>query len=318
MLDLVFITDDDPDTPSRRFRVEAFLPLLGNAGMSCKIIGLPDAFLQRIICLLGVPESRTIVIQKKLLRSFEMRLLRRKSSRLIYDFDDAVYLSRKGSRRFVRILQEVDQVFAGNDVLMSSAVQINNNTLCVPTGIDLDRYRPVKKECGSPLRIGWIGSKGNLKNLHLLTNPLLSLKKDFAFSLQYICDSSDRSLEQGGWEYIPWSSGSEVEVLSCLDIGVMPLEDTEYNRGKCGFKIVQYMAMGIPPVASPVGVNEALIKNGVNGFLARTQEEWKKALSILLSDRAARVRMAESARMRARDFSCSVIFENIRHHLLRC
>jgi len=316
MLDLVFITDDDPDTPSRRFRMEAFLPLLENAGMSCKVIGLPDALLQRIICLLGVPEAKTIVIQKKLLRSFEMRLLKKKSSKLIYDFDDAVYLSRKGSRRFVRILQEVDQVFAGNDVLASKALQINKNTLCVPTGIDLERFRPAKGENHSPLRIGWIGSKGNLKNLHLLTIPLLNLKMDLAFSLRYICDSRDRSLEQEGWEYVPWSRNSEVEALSCLDIGVMPLADNEYNKGKCGFKIVQYMAMGIPPVASPVGVNEAFIKNGVNGLLARTDEDWEKALSLLLSDSAERVRMGEYARMHARDFSCSLIFENIRHHLL--
>jgi len=316
MLSLVFITDDDPDTPSRRFRVEVFLPFLENAGMSCKIVGLPDAFVQREICLLGIPEARTIVIQKKLLRSFEMRLLRRKSSKLIYDFDDAVYLSRKGNRRFVKILKEVDQVFAGNDVLMGRAVQVNKNTLCVPTGIDLDRFKPAKREKGSRLRIGWIGSKTNLKNLHLLTKTLLGLKKEFKFSIQYICDSRDRSLEQEGWEYKPWSSDSEVEALSCLDIGVMPLEDTEYNRGKCGFKIVQYMAMGIPPVASPVGVNEAFIKNGVNGLLARTDEDWKKALSLLLSDNAECVRMGESARMRARDFSCRVLFENIRQHLL--
>ena len=128
MLSLVFITDDDPDTPSRRFRVEVFLPFLENAGMSCKIVGLPDAFVQREICLLGIPEARTIVIQKKLLRSFEMRLLRRKSSKLIYDFDDAVYLSRKGNRRFVKILKEVDQVFAGNDVLMLSLIHISEPT----------------------------------------------------------------------------------------------------------------------------------------------------------------------------------------------
>jgi glycosyltransferase involved in cell wall biosynthesis len=139
----------------------------------------------------------------------------------------------------------------------------------------------VKRDKGSPPRIGWIGSKTNLKNLHILTSPLMEMKKDLDFSLRYICDSRDRSLEEAGWEYVQWSSDSEVETLSCLDIGVMPLEDNDYNRGKCGFKIVQYMAMGIPPVASPVGVNEAIINNGVNGFLARTEEDWERALSLL-------------------------------------
>jgi len=154
--------------------------------------------------------------------------------------------------------------------------------------------------------IGWIGSPGTSIFLEPLKEVLLKLKERISdLHVQFI--GADRSLEKPGFEVIGWDSISESEQIGNFDIGIMPLPDTELSSGKCGYKILQYMAAGIPAVASPVGVNREFIHDGVNGFLASSSEEWSDRLSALLEDKDLRAKMGEAGRRMAQDYSYGAI-----------
>jgi glycosyltransferase involved in cell wall biosynthesis len=268
MLNLLVLSFRNPDVPSRRFRVHAFEPCWKQAGLSYEIKGLSDGLLPRWMTLLRLPRAKTVLLQKKLMRPSEFNRLKAGAEKVIYDFDDAVYLNPKVRDRFEHIVRNSDAVFAGNRVLAEAARPYNRNTVIVPTGLNLDTYRPIQREKGDSPVIGWIGTRHNLKNLYGLSSVLKKMRgRGTRFRLHYICDRPDPLLNADGWQHVPWSEGSERDSLAGLDIGLMPLADNEYNRGKCGFKIIQYMAMGIPAVASPVGFNRELITHGRDGFL---------------------------------------------------
>jgi glycosyltransferase involved in cell wall biosynthesis len=149
----------------------------------------------------------------------------------------------------------------------------------------------------------------------MLEIPIRNLRRKYDFTTRYVCDGPGEKLNSLAWEYVPWSEKNEVADLTSFDIGVMPLADTPENRGKCGFKALQYMAMGIPPVVSPVGFNSELITAERDGFLPDTPESWEGCLERLLRDREKHGELAVNARKRAEDFSIRRIFEIIRDEI---
>ncbi|OGS33734.1 MAG: hypothetical protein A2293_14365 [Elusimicrobia bacterium RIFOXYB2_FULL_49_7] len=313
MLDLLALTTEPATTPSRFFRLHAYEPLFATEGVCYRIVGLSDGLLARWFTLLRLPQAKTLLLQKKLIRPFELDFLRKRYSRIVYDFDDAIYLSKKGSKRFKHILRSSDQVVAGNRCLAAAAAAFQEKVTVIPTGVDLVRFVPTSMTIEKPSIVGWIGSYHNLKNLY----PLLPVFQEVRDScrhteFRYICDHPDNRLNSAGWTYIKWSRKEEAAMLSELHIGLMPLQDTEYNRGKCGFKAIQYMAIGAPPIASPVGFNCELIKHGVNGLLPMTPAAWGEALQTLLADpdyyRAMRIKAIE----RAKDFDLSKLFVSLK------
>jgi glycosyltransferase involved in cell wall biosynthesis len=296
--------------------VHAFEPYWKQAGLSYEIEGLSDGLLPRWMTLLLLPRAKTVLLQKKLIRPSEFNRLKARAEKVIYDFDDAVYLNPKVRNRFEHIVRNSDAVFAGNRVLAEAAWPYNRNTVIVPTGLNLDYYRPIPGEKGDSPVIGWIGTRHNLKNLYGLSSVLKKMRgRGTRFRLHYICDGPDPLLNADGWQHVPWSEGSERDSLAGLDIGLMPLTDNEYNRGKCGFKILQYMAMGIPAVASPVGFNQELITHGRDGFLCKDPSEWEKCLQTLIADQGKYGAVRKSALERVKDFDLQRIFTLIRPHL---
>ncbi|OGK07724.1 MAG: hypothetical protein A2487_02455 [Candidatus Raymondbacteria bacterium RifOxyC12_full_50_8] len=308
MIDLLILTFTDPNTASRRFRVEAFLPLLAEKGMSYVVRGLSDGMVPRLATLASLPRCKTALLQKKLLRPFELALLKKKCSRLIYDFDDAVYLgNEKNRKRFETAVRAADTVFAGNKTLADAAAVLHGDVVVVPTGLDVHRYRPQEKE-RAPTRIGWIGTRYNTRELHSVMEALAGPARELSLGLVYVSDRNDPALDTAGWAYEPWSETTEIARLASFDIGLMPLQDTPYARGKCGFKILQYMAMGVVPIASPIGVNKSIITHGFNGYLAKGPEEWTRALRALVTNQKLYRDMALKARERALDFSLERVF----------
>jgi glycosyltransferase involved in cell wall biosynthesis len=183
---------------------------------------------------------------------------------------------------------------AGNAYLADYARRFNDRVSIVPTTIDTERYPPVERPPNDVPVIGWTGSYSTAKYLQILAAPLRRLRERMAFRLVVV--GAEFSLDGVDVECRPWDSRHEVEDLRDFDVGVMPLLDTEWERGKCGLKALQYMALGIPCVVSPVGVNSDIVRDDVEGFTASSAEDWENALARLLSDPALRRRLGQAAR----------------------
>lgn len=233
--------------------------------------------------------------------------LRRRARRLIYDFDDAVYLPHRQHRTFIRCLEDPtsagrliaasDGVIAGNQHLAAYAARLNRRVECIPTPVDTSCFYPsLNGEPRAPCTLGWIGSPSTAKYLRSLAPVLERLVATHRFQLKVVGTGEPVAMRQILVDNRRWSLASEAEEFRSCDIGLYPLWDDEWSRGKCGFKALQFMASGIPVVASAIGMNTEIIADGVNGLLANTPEEWLAQLRRLLDDASLRRQMGEAAR----------------------
>jgi len=206
----------------------------------------------------------------------------------VLDVDDAIWLHR-GGRAARAIARRVDCIVVGNSFLADWFSQHNANVIVIPTAVDTSRFLPRSKQGESrPIRsIGWTGTSGNLKYLYAIESPLLAILQQHPDTvLRVICDRPPvfRGIPSERLQYVRWTREREVGDLQSLDVGLMPLDDTDWERGKCALKLLLYMACGIPVIASPVGVNREILSARVVGFSARRPEEWQSALDTLVRD----------------------------------
>lgn len=239
------------------------------------------------------------------------RVLRRTGRRLVYDFDDAIYMGwnsaagfhsdMKRESAFREIVQFSNQVIAGNQHLASMA-GVPSKTTVIPTAIDTDKFSPqgkVELDKQRGLTIGWTGTSSNYPFLYPLVPALRQVAARFpGTALKIISDTApDQDMLTGlQVKFIRWKAQYEVEQLQDIDVGIMYLPDNRWTRGKCGFKLIQYMALAKPVVASPVGANLDIVKHGVNGYLASNMDEWVHCLGNLLSEAFLREQMGSQAR----------------------
>lgn len=233
------------------------------------------------------------------------RLLARLGVPMILDFDDAIWLDPGGGRngvftklRFFEKTKELcalaSAVTVGNAYLAGWARQFNGNVHVVRTSIELSRYAAVPPTSGADhFRVGWTGSLSTM-SLHLeRARPFLErLASDIPLEVQVICSEPPRPFSGAKNTFIPWRADTEADDLAACDVGIMPLPDDAFARGKCGCKALQYMAVERPVVVSPVGMNVELVEDGVNGLLADTDDDWVRALTRLAHDRDLRRRLA--------------------------
>ncbi len=293
-------------TPSSRLRVTAHLPAIRHAGFVGETADIPRSPIARVKRFLGLGRFDVVVVQKKVLRHWEVALLARCATHLVYDFDDAVTVGPYGERpdprrsaRFAAMIAHCTAVIAGNEELARYAAG-HPNVRVIPTGVDPAAYR-VKPPAtadgrGAVVVIGWIGTSGNLKYLRMLAPAFETLaERGVRVTLRVVSDASPEP-SAIPVEFVPWRLDREANDVVGFDIGVMPLDDTAWSRGKCGFKLLQYMAAGLPTVASPVGVNRSIIQHGENGLLADSPDAWKGALDQLIADPSLRTRLGRAAR----------------------
>ncbi|MCP5348425.1 MAG: glycosyltransferase family 4 protein [Gammaproteobacteria bacterium] len=235
------------------------------------------------------------------------RYITSKNGYVIYELDDAVWLpmplkidQRKhffSENSIPRLMTECRMVVAGNQYIRDFALRYNSQVAVIPTPYD-DlgglQYKPKRKLV--PV-IVWIGNVGNDEYLDLLKSPLtrLASKYEFVFRIIGSTEYSGFQIEGVNVEFMEWDLNSEARWLLESDIGVMPLFDREYEKGKCAFKLIQYASAGMPLVASPVGMNREVIQHGVNGFLAETEEDWHSAIARLLEQPSLRSEMGSQA-----------------------
>jgi glycosyltransferase involved in cell wall biosynthesis len=232
------------------------------------------------------------------------RLLARRLP-VVFDFDDAIYLGdASAANAWVRPLKPrgkteaicrlARHVVTGNETLAAFARRHARAVTVVPSTIDTDRYRVHGRPPNARPVVGWTGSQTTLRHLATIAPALRRLREVVDFELRVI--GGEVNLDGLDVRCLPWRAASEAEDLRPLDVGLMPLPDDEWSRGKCGMKALQYMALGIPPVVSPVGANATIVRHGVNGQHASTEQQWVDGIRGLLADGAARARLGQAAR----------------------
>jgi glycosyltransferase involved in cell wall biosynthesis len=247
--------------------------------------------------------------------AFFEKMYAKSKAKLVFDFDDSIWLQTvsaankalgflKNADKTKEIIAVSSMVFAGNAYLANYALQFNKNVKIVPTTVDTAKFAPftTKKTTkttnnNKSIEIGWTGSFSTIEHLRFGLPFLYKIKEKYGekVSFKVIGDANfyDEILEVQG---IAWNSATEVEDLQSIDIGIMPLPDDAWTRGKCGFKGLTYMSLAIPAIMSAVGVNTEIIEDGKNGFLASTDNEWIEKLSILIDNQLLRQTMGMAGR----------------------
>jgi glycosyltransferase involved in cell wall biosynthesis len=247
-----------------------------------------------------------VVIERELFNdaSSDLELaFRRRARRLVLDVDDGVFL--KWPEKIARVAQAADCVIAGSDLLAGELGRFSPHVAIVPTCVDVRGYAVREHVARSKPVIGWTGTSSNLEYVRQIEGPLAELAAATPFELAILADAKAHSrlprVPGASTRFIPWSIGTETSSLLEFDVGIMPLPDDDWSRFKCGFKLIQYMAAGLPAVASPVGVNPQIVEPGVTGELAGTTAEWVAKLSGLLGDVERRRRFGLAGRRRVEE-----------------
>ena len=311
-----------PDVPSTRFRVMQYLPLLAEQRMRFDVLAMdPTTCLPgfKKICRLWhylrslfiAWNSDLVFLQKPgfiINRWPYLRLLFYLQKKVIFDFDDAIFINRESglphdgtrSKKLAFILSNSRLVIAGNPYLGEFARKFNPRVEIIPTPIDCERYRPLpQRPTGKPLIIGWMGTDSNVPYLADLIPVMRRLLAETEIRFMIVTGPGKKPPEFDFNERVVWKewcAKTEIDDLRLFDIGLMPLADDAYTSGKCGFKLLQYMAVGIPVVASPVGMNRQIVEEGINGFLANDEKEWLDKLRLLCRDDDLRQRMGRVGR----------------------
>src|SRR5215475_9127215 len=320
-------------SPGQRYRLEQWEPLLRELGVEITYAPFEDEELHALLYkpgLLGKKlrlVTRNLGRRRSLLRQvkdydlvyilreaallgppiFE-RLIYQRRVPIVFDFDDAVFVSyRSPSNGYLSYLKFASKtkticriashVMVGNPYLAEYARQVNDRVTVIPTTIDTEKYRvPQRTERTGPPVIGWTGSYSTVQHLDTLRGALKKLAERESFRLRVIGTPSYECAPVDV-EAMPWRADTELTDLSAIDIGVMPLPDDRWSKGKCGLKALQFMALGIPTICSPVGVNTDIIQDDENGFIAGTEDEWVDKLSRLLRSHELRRRLGDAGRV---------------------
>jgi len=313
--------------PSSRFRVLQLVPALERAGIQCTVLApnpsvggdlegyklirpvreilRPLSVLSRLKAIPLIKTHDVVVIQKPLNRfgfvAMEKWITTQKPT--VFDLDDAVFhnawnLEGIQTRRIARWAYHIT---AGNEYIRDSLKQPQKTSI-IPTVVDVNRYQ-MREDPEGPFTLGWTGSGSNLKELLLIKESLAEVLRATNGRLLIISNQRPpQELEDLPIHFIEWSPQVEASGLAEVHVGLMPLRDIPYNRGKCGFKLLQYMARGIPVVTHPIGANAEIVRNHVDGFWATSNQDWTESLMKLASSRDLRIQMGEAGRSRVQEF----------------
>jgi glycosyltransferase involved in cell wall biosynthesis len=299
-----------------RYRLQAYRPYLQEAGHEVHFRGWPRWWLLEGRFFEELRGADLVIVQRRLLSGWQLERVRRAVRALVFDFDDAVFLRDSFDRRgpgsdrrrrgFARMIRAADMVVAGNAFLRDQALEWTSqeHVRLVPTCVDLGRYARAAHALGQPhTQLVWIGSGSTLRGLEKIASWLDWAGQTISgLNFKVICD---RSLELAHLptRFCPWDKATEGRELADADIGISWLPPDGWSEGKCGLKILQYMAAGLPVVANPVGVQARLVRHGETGFLAATAGQWREALGQLAADPLLRRRMGAKGRdLVAREF----------------
>lgn len=294
---------------SYRYRIGDFAPLLHAHGWTVEAHWMERSLRHRMEMIRRAQQADVVLLQRRLIAGWSRWMLRRASRRLIYDFDDAIYLRDSNSpkaahcgrrlRRFAAAVASADAVTAGNRHLLKMAARFARpgRAQFVPTCVDVQRYGLAEHwRRGQQMKLVWIGTSSTLPSLEEARDGLaLAAARHKGMHLRVVCDAFPE------WDDVPierrtWSGPREPADLAEADIGISWLPEHPWSAGKCGLKVLQYMAAGLPVVANAVGVHRELIEHGRTGFLASTPREWSESIARLSASPALRKLMGQRGR----------------------
>lgn len=310
-----------------RVRIYQYLPFLSARGITGHVVpffpAVPDGYvspwpssigrladaqyvLRRVLALARIaPRYDVVVVQRVLLPMWLLRILRSRTRSLIFDFDDAIYTTHQGaspspfalSARFSETVACSDLVIAASPQLAERTAEVQSRVITLPSPVDCRRYQPstLRRDPSRPPLVGWIGSASTAIYLERLL-PLLRRLASDTTGIEVALVGSRLKGNNGAIQLSTWSIDTELEHLARFDIGLMPLTDDAWARGKAGYKLLQYMACGLPSVASPVGVNRRIVLHGETGYLAESLDQWEQAIRRLAADQELRAQMGARAR----------------------
>ena len=321
--------------PSQRFRFEQYLDALLAAGHTyhlapfisvatwnilyqpgragAKALGILGGFARRLVLLFRVSRYDFVFVHREAAPVgppvFEWIISKMLGKKLIYDFDDAIWLANtseankiaagvKWHHKVADICRWAHKNSCGNAYLADYARQFNPRAIVNPTTIDTIHLHNQVRDQAAPGRlvIGWTGTHSTLKYLDQVVPVLAKLEAeglDFEFR---VISNQPPAFPLSSLVYLPWRKATEIADLLSFHVGLMPLEDDPWAKGKCAFKALQYMALGVPALVSPVGMNTEVVQHGQNGFVCATSAEWEASLRQLLADASLRQRLGTAAR----------------------
>ena len=309
---------------SYRYRVGQFLPYWASYNIEMHAACISGKQYVNILRLIfSFHKYDYILLQKKIVPRLLINFIT-KQSKLIYDFDDALYTRESQEleqgkpaphhtiKKLNYILKKSALVFAGSPELARYSETYNSNVYTIPTALDKPMAEPEISPPSDCITIGWIGNDVNLYYLSIIDDATLFLQQKYpAVRFSLLCGNPPKELKTQ-WHFTKWSPSTEKTWLNSIDIGIMPLTDDPWSRGKCAFKLLQYMAYGKPVIASNVGANRTAVSDCINGYLASSTEEWIAALEQLILDREMRLSMGkESLKIFTEQFERSRIQQKI-------
>ena len=277
--------------PSSRIRVCNLLDGLKKYDIESEVVKFPRGLLNKIRLFWRCKNFDAVYLQKRLLKSRDVFLLRRSAAYLIFDFDDAIYCDHESTeidktsnlyQKFKSIASSADLIVCGNNVLKEAASEFNDNVEIVPSAVFVkDIPQKSYTSQNKKVIIGWVGSSFNLQYLHLLSSVLKKLSEKYDIQLRIICD---KGLEMDGVDvkFAPWNIEIQDREIAEFDIGIMPLDNSLHANGKCAYKALQYMAAAVPAVVSDVGINSDIVQHGKLGYAAKDTDDFYQALEQLI------------------------------------
>lgn len=320
-------------SPSQRFRFEQYFSFLNQQGFDCHLSPLLDetddvifysegnffskiriviqSYFKRKADLKKTNDYDIVFIQREALMTgsvFFERGLKRKKTKIVFDFDDAIWLPNvsEGNKKFEwlknpkktsEIITLSDLIIAGNNYLSEYAKQFNKNVHIIPTTIDTDYHKKKNVKKDERICIGWTGSHTTIQHFEHAVPVLKKLKAKYGDKIYFkVIGDANYSNYELNIRGVKWTLKDEIDQLSEIDIGIMPLPDDEWTKGKCACKGLQYMSLEIPSVMSAVGMNREIISEGVNGFLAENDRELFEKISLLIENPELRKKVGIEAK----------------------
>lgn len=291
-------------SPSTRYRALAYFDRLQGSGWEPCHLSAEGGLMAKLRILSAARESDVVVIIRKTFARPFLRLLAACAKHLVFDLDDAIFNSSSGSpsatrqKRFAVAAGSCDCVWAGNGFLSAASTEYNSRVSIFPTSVDCGQYSVDGVKPDDHVDLVWIGSGSTRKYLAAAV-PFLE-QATGAFPEARLKIIADFDLSAGRLETlaVPWSEAGEAAELSASHIGIAPMPDDPWTRGKCGLKVLQYMAAGLPVISSPSGVNATIVVHGETGFLAGSDREWKEAVETLVKSSELRRSMGMAGRRR--------------------
>lgn len=311
---IVFISKGQ-HSASTRYRALDYFPYLREAGWIPEHVSASSNPLARLALLRSAAQADAVVVLRKVFPAFYVKLLRQAAKHLIFDFDDAIFVRSNGSpshrrsRRFAHIVQACDQVWAGNSYLAAEAQRYNDKVTVLPTSIVPEKYDVSATPPANTVDLVWIGSRSTRRYLVELMPVLGDLAQEFPQLRLKIIADFDLPASKLAVLSVPWREETEALALASAHIGIAPMPDNSWTRGKCGLKVLQYMAAGLATVASSAGVHRDIVEQEVSGFLVGSTDEWHEILARLINDATLRKRIGATAKRQATErFSLATTF----------